>query len=164
MASMATSEGDTPLARRLDEEALDDQTASELPRLLAHRSLGFLEVHRGTCVGSCSLRQALVLAGSLSPAFAREIECSRAATSSTTDEIAESLVVLDRAASESPCSGSPIIAQWAHTIAAELCVREGDGRGGAPSRRRLDGVVGRHRLRVVHRLCAEDHRDPVGRP
>ena len=67
-----------------------------------------------------------MLARTFSPAFAREIECSRAATSTTPDEIAESLVVLDRAASDPTSSGSPIIAQWAHTIAAELCVRQGD--------------------------------------
>ena len=35
-------------------------------------------------------------------------------------------MVLDRAASDATGSGSPIIAQWAHTIAAELCVRQGE--------------------------------------
>ncbi len=126
MGSVATFGGDTPLAMRLVQEVLDDDTATELPRLLAHRSLGFLEAYRGDLASArAHFADALVLARSLSPAFAREIECSRAATSSTPDEITESLVVLDRAASDATSSGSPIIAQWAHTIAAELCVRQG---------------------------------------
>ncbi len=126
MGSVATFGGDTPLAKRLVDEVLDDDTAGELPRMLAHRSLGFLEAYRGDLASArAHFAQSLVLAQRLSPAFAREIECSRAATGSTPDEIVESLVVLERAASDAITSGSPIIAQWAHTIAAELCVRQG---------------------------------------
>ena len=47
MGSVATFGGDTPLAMQLVDEVLDDDTAGELPRMLAHRSLGFLEAYRG---------------------------------------------------------------------------------------------------------------------
>ena len=127
MGSVATFGGDTPLAMQLVNEVLDDETAGELPRMLAHRSLGFLEAYRGDVASARDhFAQSLVLARNLSPAFAREIECSRAATSSTPDEIAEALVVLDRAVSDPTGSRSPLIPQWAHTIAAELCIRQGE--------------------------------------
>ncbi|HYN34856.1 MAG TPA: winged helix-turn-helix domain-containing protein [Ilumatobacteraceae bacterium] len=126
MASVATFGGDTPLAVHLTQEVLDDDTAGDLPRLLAHRCLGFLEAYSGDLMAArAQLGDALLLARSISPAFAREIECSRAATSSTPDDIAESLDVLDQAAADATRSGSIIVAQWAHTVAAELCVRQG---------------------------------------
>ena len=40
----------------------------------------------------------------------------------------------------------------------------GRDRGGAPARRRRARVVGRHWLRMVGRLCAQDHCDRVGCP
>ncbi len=126
MASVATFGGDTTLAVQLIRQVLDDETAGDLPRLLAHRSLGFLEAYGGDLPAArAALGEAFLLAGKISPAFAREIECSRAATSSTPDDIAESLEVLDRAAADAIRTGSIVVAQWSHTIAAGLCVRQG---------------------------------------
>jgi predicted ATPase/DNA-binding winged helix-turn-helix (wHTH) protein len=126
MGSVATFGGDTSLALRLISEVLDDDRAGELPRLLAHRSLGFLEAYRGDLPSArAHFAEALAMARAISPAFVTEMECSRAATSETPDEVAEALELLDRAASEATSSGSLIVAQWAHTIAAQLCVRQG---------------------------------------
>ena len=132
MASVATFGGDTPLAVQLIRQVLDDETGRD-PAPVA-RSIGPSAFSRRTVETSRphehSSARRFLLARKISPAFAREIECSRAATSSTPDDIAESLGLLDRAAADAIRTGSIVVAQWSHDR-SRYCVRQGTLDAGA---------------------------------
>ncbi len=139
MASVVTFEGDTPFARLLIDEVMADPAAGELPLLLAHRCLGFLDAYSGDLrAARVRFREAYERAEAISPAFARELECSLAATADTPDEVAGSLLVLEQAAEKADASGSLLVAHWANTIATELSVRLGElGAAGRHAERSL---------------------------
>lgn len=127
MASAAVFGGDDELGRELAEEVLSVADAGPLPRLLSHRALGYLAAYADEPgVARHHLSCALADAADLSPAFAREIECSRCATAVTDEEVAASLDRLADVAERSTAAGELLTAQWALMIAAELRVRQGD--------------------------------------
>ena len=166
MGSVATFGGDTPLAMQLIHEVLDDDTAAELPRMLAHRSLGFLEAYRGD----------------LASARAHFAECAGARPEPqpgvrSRDRVLESgheqHAGRDRrgvggAGSSSVRRDQLRVTDHRPVGAHHRCraVRSAGRRSKRRSSMPTAALVlsGRHRLRMVGRLCAQDHGDRVGCP